>query len=85
MRATTTSCEDLTTPPTHGPKNNQWNITDSEVAGTATPSHIVNGSDQRPERHRAHRWIEADMECLVVKGQEGVSSIVVARRGCCSV
>jgi hypothetical protein len=29
--------------------------------------------------------VEADMERLVVKGQEGVSSIVVTRRGCCSV
>jgi hypothetical protein len=32
VRTTTSGRDDLTTPPAHGPKNNQWNIIDSEVA-----------------------------------------------------
>ena len=46
-------------PAPQGPKKNQWNTTDSEVAGTATPSHTINRSSQTRQRHRAHRWIEA--------------------------
>ena len=59
VRTTTSSRDDLTAPPHKGPNKNQWNTSDSEVAGSATPNHTINRSSQTRPRHRTHRWIEA--------------------------
>ena len=65
VRTTTSSRGDLTTPPHNGPKKNQWNTSDSEVAGSVTPSHTINGSSQTRPRHQAHRWIEVKCDAKV--------------------
>jgi hypothetical protein len=59
LRTTDSGRDDLTTPPPQGPKTNQRNTTDSEVAGSVMPSHRINRSSQTYRRHQAHRWIEA--------------------------
>jgi hypothetical protein len=59
VRTTTLSCEDLITRPKQGPKKSQWNTTDSEVAGSAAPSHPITRRSRTSRRHRVHRWIEA--------------------------
>src|SRR5665647_2206646 len=59
VRTTASGRHDLTTTATQGQKKNQWNTTNSEVAGSATPSHRPNHSSVTRQRHQAHRWIEA--------------------------
>ena len=46
-------------PAPQGPKRNQWNTTDSEVAGPATPNHQLNSSGAAHHHQQTHRWIEA--------------------------
>ena len=50
-------------PPPQGPKKNQRNTTDSEVAESATPSHRINRSRETCLCHRAHRLSRPGARC----------------------